>query len=694
MKIENEKIVDISMGISDEKTFKLDQDSGILYDILRSKMYRDPISSIVREVASNARDANREAGHPEKPIKVFFASGDEGEINYLFDNDSTSINFQDNGLGMNPDRIEDIYLTYGASDKRDTDGLTGGWGLGAKTPFAHSDSFAVTTVCDYKGKRIKYTYIASIDSTNKGKFSLLDEEETTEETGTVVSLPIEKGFVHKFKEACNHYFQHWDVEIEGFPLVVPDKTYTTHNIYEVNTEETKAFLVIDGIYYPLMEHKDLNTKEFFDNLGIKLKVGLKFKTGELAVQPSREDVRYTDETIATINASLDKLDFREILVDVFKDVDCKNFNRFTLPQLYKNIHFIKDPKLKSILTTFYPKYKKGGYRDEPNIGYLKTYEAPYWRTNSNPIEKDISLTKLIQLVSNDNTAYILSPSGHKFKYKRNKLALLKKETSSIIFKNQSYLDEATANEVSCLVNCLSDVKYDHEMEYESPVRKSVSGFTGVSFRCVKQEGEVLNLKDMERRNLKVDPEKDYVIFVDNLSMVDKISTKYLRDLFPVLAYISKEYKYKFIFVSNRYKKTFEDNPKFSDYIKTNEYKNIRSKYRKETKDNSIKLVLRSHLSPSSAYYLYEDLGREFRKFLLPPKDMTLGSYGSGKYMKDKNIGKTDNSTVIEYTQKMEDIKSLKGELFTFTDTNGVSNHLSKSIIDKLKTIKDVREEIV
>lgn len=133
MKINDEKIVDISMGISQESSFKLNQDSGILYDILRSKMYKNPISSIVREIASNSRDANREAKNGNIPIQVFFQNNDE-EINYLFDSDSTTINFKDNGLGMTPDRIDKIYLTYGESDKRDTNGLTGGWGLGCKTP--------------------------------------------------------------------------------------------------------------------------------------------------------------------------------------------------------------------------------------------------------------------------------------------------------------------------------------------------------------------------------------------------------------------------------------------------------------------------------------------------------------------------------------------------------------------------------
>ena len=133
MKIKESEIVDKSIGIEEEMSFKIDQESGIIYDILRSKMYRDPISSIVREIASNARDANREASKEKESIKVYFENdGDNGCDLFTFD--SVTINFKDSGFGMNPEKVKEIYLVYGNSDKRQTDALTGGWGLGAKTP--------------------------------------------------------------------------------------------------------------------------------------------------------------------------------------------------------------------------------------------------------------------------------------------------------------------------------------------------------------------------------------------------------------------------------------------------------------------------------------------------------------------------------------------------------------------------------
>lgn len=301
MKIEQNKNLDISIGISQSETFKLEQDNGILYDILRSKMYRDPISSIVREIASNSRDANRDAGNRDEAIEVYFKDTD----NLLFALDSKTINFKDNGKGINPELISDIYLTYGASTKRDSNDQTGGFGLGCKTPFAHTDQFAVTTVCDYNGKRIKYSYLASIDSSNKGKFSLVEDEETTEDTGTLITIPLKKDSEEDFKRACNHYFQYWDVPIEGFERAEIIYKDDVCNAYD--SKEFNVFLLIDGIYYPLMKNDKIKSKEAFERLGLKINIGLIFNTGDLEIQPSREDIRYTDENIEKINEKLNSL---------------------------------------------------------------------------------------------------------------------------------------------------------------------------------------------------------------------------------------------------------------------------------------------------------------------------------------------------------------------------------------------------
>ena len=43
---------------------------GLIFKILRSKMYSDPIGSICREISSNCRDAHREVKTPNRPIEI------------------------------------------------------------------------------------------------------------------------------------------------------------------------------------------------------------------------------------------------------------------------------------------------------------------------------------------------------------------------------------------------------------------------------------------------------------------------------------------------------------------------------------------------------------------------------------------------------------------------------------------------
>jgi len=102
-------------------------DMGIILEILRSKMYKNPIAAICREIASNARDANKEIGN-KNPISINI---DEGNIfEHICE---SSISFNDNGPGISPERMADVFVNYGASTKREDNRQLGGFGLGAKT---------------------------------------------------------------------------------------------------------------------------------------------------------------------------------------------------------------------------------------------------------------------------------------------------------------------------------------------------------------------------------------------------------------------------------------------------------------------------------------------------------------------------------------------------------------------------------
>ena len=292
MKLKNKQFEDVVVGAEKELEFSIDTDSHLIFEILRDKMYKDKIGSICREVLSNCRDANREAGN-DKNISATII--EPNQIVYI---GHQSIAFKDNGLGITPDRMADIYVKYAASTKRDSNGQTGGFGLGAKTPFAYNDTFTVVTVCDYEGKRMKYYYTALIDSSRKGKMILFDTEETTEDTGTQVIVPIKTPSDRiEFEKKAFFYTKFWgDVDYINFSINtdIPKIIKDTPTYSVVEGENT--YLIIDGIPYPL------ESGWGFENLKLARgnAIAMKFNTGELTISANRESIQYDEDTVETI----------------------------------------------------------------------------------------------------------------------------------------------------------------------------------------------------------------------------------------------------------------------------------------------------------------------------------------------------------------------------------------------------------
>lgn len=299
MKIKEKAFEDIIVGAEKEMSFSIDSDNSLIFEILRDKMYKDKIGSICREVMSNCRDANREAGS-DKNISVTIIEPDQ--IVYV---GHQSVSFKDKGIGITPDRMEKVYLKYAASTKRDTNGQTGGFGLGAKTPFAYNDTFTVITVCDVDGVRMKYYYTALIDSTRKGKMVLFDTEETTEDTGTEVIVPIKTPSDRaEFERKAFFFTKFWGcVDYNNFSTkpTIPVIHHTSVHYDIVDAEST--CLIIDGIPYPL------ETGWGFRDLKMARgqAVALKFETGELTISANRESVQYDEDTVSKIKGKCERV---------------------------------------------------------------------------------------------------------------------------------------------------------------------------------------------------------------------------------------------------------------------------------------------------------------------------------------------------------------------------------------------------
>lgn len=263
-------------------------DATVAMMVLRQKIYVRPAEAVVREVLSNARDANRENGKGTTPIEIS-----------LVQEDNPVFKVKDNGIGIGPERLK-FFTSYGASTKRNSNNQTGGWGLGCKSPYAVSDQFTLETVWeDADGRKWAATYLFFINESNRSAFTVISQEEAplNTATGTSVIVPIKRHEVMRYRELVQKVVKFWDhpcVKDSAFPVTNWSiNRYAFNEMLGDNYCNGNDGLVLDGIAYPL----DMDNFEDFPTSAKKVAERLTyfFNTGEIEVNPTREDVNYTSK---------------------------------------------------------------------------------------------------------------------------------------------------------------------------------------------------------------------------------------------------------------------------------------------------------------------------------------------------------------------------------------------------------------
>jgi hypothetical protein len=304
-------------GVLDEKFFGVG-DLGMIFDILRNKMYSNPIQAIAREISCNARDAHREVGKEKDPIQITLPNSLE-----------PSFRIKDWGPGISPKRMNEIFLYYASSTKRNTNSQTGFFGLGSKTPYSYVDQYSIETIVD----GIKYTYSCVIDETKVGKLILLSEIPTDELNSTEIIIPVKPNDFYLFREATEFVTRHFTPR----PIIKGDRFEYQEVSFGINGEgwgitkydSTNYYsrgavkLIIDGIEYPL----DINQLKSYSDTsilsGVYGTIYLYFNTGEISLSASREQVHLDKRTQDAIS---DKL---SLVADNIKDSVKKQINEKT-----------------------------------------------------------------------------------------------------------------------------------------------------------------------------------------------------------------------------------------------------------------------------------------------------------------------------------------------------------------------------
>lgn len=321
MKINNGDIqTQVAPGVN-ELVFRVDEeDQGFIFEMLRSKIYSDAIGAICREISANARDANREVGKGEVPVVIGIGKEDP-----LDGNSSLHVFFKDEGPGISPDRMVNVFCKYAKSTKRDTDDLTGGFGLGAKTPFAYVDAFTIITNVD----GVRYMYSAYIDESKRGKIAKLSEESTTEPNGTTIMVPIQRGDRQEFERGILKYTLLWKVRpnyvdisiseeyVQSILGMAPEyefilKSGIKISIVNVNRTslcfDTSHAMLVDGMPYamdPRQVDGYSSTSGRSEFTGMRIVAHVNTGTVDLAV--NRETLQYTDATKTIVRTIIDEL---------------------------------------------------------------------------------------------------------------------------------------------------------------------------------------------------------------------------------------------------------------------------------------------------------------------------------------------------------------------------------------------------
>lgn len=304
--------------------------------ILSTNLYSNPIQSFLRETVSNGWDSHVEAGVDE-PVILELGTTSEGQ-------DYCKI--QDFGVGLSPERFNNVYRNIGSSTKRSDNSQIGGFGIGRFSALAYSEMVNITSIYD----GIEYSYLMYKDG-NSISIDLLHQKETNNRNGVSVQVNVKNSdmgaFVRGIKEQLpffeNLYVdtsnlqcppnQHsMSIQYEGYIAAMKQfnesviKKYNSFNVTSAGNNGRGITLLLGKVVYPL----NIGTirENYLDTLG-NIPISLRFDIGELQVTPNREQVLYTDKSIELIKEKL-KLAKEEIqvLIDAKTKQDYTSLDKY------------------------------------------------------------------------------------------------------------------------------------------------------------------------------------------------------------------------------------------------------------------------------------------------------------------------------------------------------------------------------
>ena len=266
----------------------------MVFQMFTKNVYSNPIGTVVREITSNCFDSHVEAGVKNTPVLIKKTHDPQTDTYY--------ISFIDYGVGMSPDRVENVYGVYFESTKRKNNNEIGGFGIGGKTPLAYKrytgdgegeydNSFFVIT--NYEG--IKYYYNV-YEGKASPEYTLFHKEETNERNGTEIRIPVLFKDIDKFEDELVRQLYYFEgIIFEGFSETVENNYQIVEGknfYYRGDQVDHRMHVCLGKVYYPI----DFSTLGL-SGFDYEVPVAIKVPIGKIGVTVSRESLDYSEQTV-------------------------------------------------------------------------------------------------------------------------------------------------------------------------------------------------------------------------------------------------------------------------------------------------------------------------------------------------------------------------------------------------------------
>ena len=284
---------------------------------IQDAIYSRAFESAIRETLCNAVDAHLDDG-TKKAVDIRVGRSSElGE---------RAVVIKDHGTGMSKHKLDNVFPVYHRSTKDEDNRMIGGYGNGAKVPFAHADRFAVKTV--HGG--LKNVRIAKKHEEGDRFYKTEVNAQTAQPNGTEVHIPLNgktEEDVYSIIRESMYYMPHvMPVRAEGRDLSLFSKNEikdsghfgslitrfhydpAPKNVYyhlhggAVGQRPAMRSVSVGGVLYQV-------PKDFvhFGDYDLPTHMTLLLPIGSIDLDGARENIKTTEKTQKTLEKALSEV---------------------------------------------------------------------------------------------------------------------------------------------------------------------------------------------------------------------------------------------------------------------------------------------------------------------------------------------------------------------------------------------------